>query len=56
MYRYWVPIFGVIAVLQGVAAITAFFRGSLAAGLVFTVSSIVIGGGVYRLGFRRARS
>jgi len=56
IYRYWVPVFGVIAVLQGVAAISAFVRGSLVAGVVFTVTAIVLGGGVYRLGLRRARS
>ena len=48
MYRYWVPIFGVIAVLQGVAAITAFVRGSLAAGLVFTSGILIVLEPIYR--------
>jgi len=56
IYRYWLPIFGVIAVLQGVAAISAFVRGSPAAGVAFTVTAVVLGGGVYWLGLRRARS
>jgi hypothetical protein len=54
-YWFWWPIFGVIAVLQGAAAIVAFARGSIPAGVAFTITAVVLGGGVYRFGLRRAR-
>src|SRR2546425_5978425 len=55
LYRLWWPIFGIIAVLQGVAAIAAFIRGSIPAGVAFTITAVVLGGGVYWFGLRRAR-
>ena len=56
VYRFWFPIFGIIAVLQGAAAIAAFVRGSITAGVAFTITAIVLGGGVYWFAVRRARS
>ena len=56
MYRFWWPIFGIIAVLQGAAAIAAFVRGSIPAGVAFTITAVVLAVVVYRFGLRRAGS
>ena len=56
VYRFWLPIFGMIAVLQAAAAIAAFIRGSIPAGVAFTLTAVVLGSGVYWFGLRRARS
>ncbi|HEX9410809.1 MAG TPA: hypothetical protein VF986_03840 [Actinomycetota bacterium] len=56
VYRFWLPIFGIIAVLQGAAAIVAFVRGSIPAGVAFTITAVVLSSGVYWFGLRRVRN
>jgi len=55
VYRFWLPIFGIIAVLQAAAAIVAFARGSIPAGFAFTITAVVLGSGVYWFGLRWTR-